>query len=151
MVKKTLRLARERRVIKILVKVLLGYLVIVNLVLFFLMLYDKRQAVKNAWRVPEARLLGLAVIGGGLGGFIASRLFHHKTRKIYFTLCFAVGMIELLAILVWLVTINSRWIKPIRNGNGRAIFCSSWWFLLLFFMSFGPRWVVFLSNWPRRV
>lgn len=94
--------------VTILIKVLLGYLVAVNLLLFGLMFYDKHQAVKNKWRVPESRLLALAVLGGGLGGFIASRLFHHKTRKVYFTMCFAVGMIELLAILIWLITINSR-------------------------------------------
>ncbi|MGX7198998.1 DUF1294 domain-containing protein [Enterococcus nangangensis] len=85
------------------VNILLGYLLVVNLFLFCLMGFDKYRAIHHGWRVPEAHLLGLAMLGGGLGGFIASRLFHHKTRKIYFTLAFALGMLELLIVLWWLV------------------------------------------------
>ncbi|MEW3486802.1 DUF1294 domain-containing protein, partial [Enterococcus entomosocium] len=43
------------------------YLIAVNLYLFCLMGYDKYQAVKQGWRVPEANLLFMGAIGGGLG------------------------------------------------------------------------------------
>ena len=57
------------------------YLLIANLYLFGLMGYDKYQAVKKKWRVPEWNLLFMGLIGGGIGGLIAQRVFHHKTRK----------------------------------------------------------------------
>ena len=46
---------------------------------------DKNFARAGAWRVPEADLLFLALIGGTPGAFAARRLFRHKTRKQPFT------------------------------------------------------------------
>ncbi|MFV0558495.1 MAG: DUF1294 domain-containing protein [Enterococcus sp.] len=69
------------------------YLVIVNLYLFGLMFYDKRQAVKQKWRVPESNLLFMGIIGGGLGGLLAQRIFRHKTLKVKFTICFIIGIV----------------------------------------------------------
>jgi len=43
------------------------------------MLADKIKARKNMWRVPEATLLCIAVLGGGVGCLMGMRLFHHKT------------------------------------------------------------------------
>lgn len=43
--------------------------------------FDKRRATARAYRISEASLLGLALIGGSSGAFAARRLFRHKTRK----------------------------------------------------------------------
>jgi uncharacterized membrane protein YsdA (DUF1294 family) len=69
------------------------YLLIANLYLFGLMGYDKYQAVRKKWRVPEWNLLFMGLIGGGIGGLIAQRVFHHKTRKRKFYVFFAFGVI----------------------------------------------------------
>ena len=69
------------------------YLIIVNLYLFCLMGYDKHQARVGAWRVPESNLIFVSLLGGGLGGLIARKVFHHKTLKKKFTIGFAVGVI----------------------------------------------------------
>lgn len=43
--------------------------------------HDKQCAVEGLRRVPEADLLGLALIGGTPGAYLARQLFRHKTRK----------------------------------------------------------------------
>lgn len=60
-------------------KPLLVYLFIINAVGFAVMLADKYKAKKNLWRIPEATLLGIAVIGGSIGVYAGMRLFRHKT------------------------------------------------------------------------
>lgn len=42
---------------------------------------DKARAVAGTRRIPEASLLGLALIGGTPGAFLARHFFRHKTRK----------------------------------------------------------------------
>ena len=64
--------------------VVLFYLAGVNLAAFAAFGIDKWKAVRHRWRIPEATLLGLSLIGGALGGLAGMRLFHHKTRKARF-------------------------------------------------------------------
>lgn len=44
------------------------YLCAVNVIAFLLYGADKRRAKKGAWRISEAALIGIAVIGGSAGG-----------------------------------------------------------------------------------
>ncbi len=70
------------------VKILLIYTLIINILLFFTMGFDKHCAVKGKWRVPESTLFILALLGGSIGGFISMKVFHHKTKKWYFYVIF---------------------------------------------------------------
>ncbi|AHF06842.1 DUF1294 domain-containing protein [Desulfitobacterium metallireducens] len=55
-------------------------LLIWNLVTCLLMGTDKNRAKKGLWRISEARLLGVALLGGALGVFLGMNIFHHKTK-----------------------------------------------------------------------
>ena len=57
------------------------YLILVNIVALAAFGIDKRKAVRHRYRIPEATLLGLALIGGAAGALAGMHLFHHKTRK----------------------------------------------------------------------
>lgn len=56
-------------------------IIVVNMMTIALFWWDKAQAIAGGRRVPEARLLGFAMIGGSPGALVARRLFRHKTRK----------------------------------------------------------------------
>ena len=72
--------------------ILFYYFFGVNLLLFILMGIDKRAAKRKKWRIPERRLLTLGIIGGGIGGILGMLVFHHKTHRIYFTICYLVNV-----------------------------------------------------------
>ena len=64
--------------------ILLVYLVIINIVGFAMMGIDKKKAKKRSFRIPEASLFIIAVIGGSLGSIAGMYFFKHKTRHWYF-------------------------------------------------------------------
>ena len=62
---------------------------------------DKRQARHDGWRVPEAVLHGLALIGGVIGAWAGRAVFRHKTQKPAFTLVLVVASILWIGLAVW--------------------------------------------------
>ena len=60
-------------------RLLLYYLLAINLLTFVLYGIDKVKAKHKRWRIPEAVLLWLAVLGGSPAALVAMHLFHHKT------------------------------------------------------------------------
>ena len=61
--------------------ILVVYLVFVNIAAFGMYGIDKQKAIRKQWRIPEAQLIFLAVIGGSVGALAGMKVFHHKTRK----------------------------------------------------------------------
>jgi uncharacterized membrane protein YsdA (DUF1294 family) len=53
----------------------------INLAAFLGFAWDKHCARRGLWRVPESRLLGLALLGGSLGAIAGQQVMRHKTRK----------------------------------------------------------------------
>lgn len=58
---------------------LVCYLLAINAVTFIVYGIDKYKAKKAKWRIPEATLLLLAVLGGSVGAWVGMKVWHHKT------------------------------------------------------------------------
>ncbi len=59
---------------------MLVYALLINSLAFIVIGYDKKQARRGGWRVPEKRMLLLAGIGGAVGVYWGMLHFRHKTR-----------------------------------------------------------------------
>ncbi len=65
---------------KYLLYALLLYLAAINIVAFFLYGIDKWKARHDKWRVTEARLIAVALLGGSVGALLGMKVWHHKTQ-----------------------------------------------------------------------
>ena len=82
-------------------KVILIYFVVINLVAFFLFGIDKWRARNNAWRISEAALFLVALLGGSVGAKIGMHVWHHKTQHLSFVI--GIPMIILLQVVLFVV------------------------------------------------
>ena len=73
--------------------ILLNYLIVINIVTFPVYGIDKwrstsgrllptgrKKAKQGSWRISEATLLILAVIGGSIGALLGMKVWRHKTQ-----------------------------------------------------------------------
>lgn len=88
-------------------KIFLVYLGIINFVTFAAFAVDKFAAIKHRSRIRIVTLLGLAFIGGSLGGLLAMYLFRHKIKKDYFTV--GIPLIIVMQIVVVFYLMNASW------------------------------------------
>ena len=84
--------------------IILYYLLAVNIATFFLYGIDKYKARKGRWRISEATLLMMAVIGGSIGAWSGMRLWHHKTMYKKFKYGIPIIIILQVTIAVYLQT-----------------------------------------------
>ena len=62
------------------IHITLIYLAAMNVVTFFLYGIDKLKAKHSKWRVSEAVLIWMAVLGGSVGAWLGMKAWHHKTQ-----------------------------------------------------------------------
>ena len=84
--------------------IILGYLLAINITSFLLYGIDKYKAKKGRWRISEATLLLMAVIGGSIGAWVGMRIWHHKTMHKKFKYGIPVIIIFQVALAVYLLT-----------------------------------------------
>ena len=63
----------------------LVFLVILNIISMIFFGVDKLKSVRGGWRIPELRLL-LVALFGPFGAYAGMLLFRHKSRKAKFLL-----------------------------------------------------------------
>ena len=59
---------------------------------------DKYRAIRQRWRIPEATLFILALVGGACGGTVGMYSFRHKTKHWYFAVFFPLLALAQLAL-----------------------------------------------------
>ncbi|MFC4816335.1 DUF1294 domain-containing protein [Flavobacterium sp. GCM10023249] len=69
-------------------KIILLYILCINILTIGLFGTDKFLAIKNKRRIPEKDLLAFCIVGGAIGGLLGMFIFRHKTAKPSFLLRF---------------------------------------------------------------
>lgn len=82
------------------------YLVAINVVTFFMYGIDKWKAQHSKWCIPEATLIGLAVIGGSIGAWLGMRAWHHKTMHKKFQFGIPLIILAQIALVIWIISKN---------------------------------------------
>ncbi|WP_307847845.1 DUF1294 domain-containing protein [Metabacillus bambusae] len=85
-------------------KYIIIYCLLLNVISFILMRVDKIRAKRGEWRIKEATLWWLAIVGGALGGFAGMRVYRHKTKHTSFKIGFPV--IAILQLILFIYFIN---------------------------------------------
>lgn len=83
--------------------ILIYYFLAINFVAFILFGIDKLKARKNLWRIPEATLLLIAVIGGSIGAWMGMYVWHHKTMHLKFKYGVPIILVAQVALGVYLL------------------------------------------------
>jgi len=79
------------------------FTLVMSLISFFLMRYDKQCAIKGKWRVPEKVLFLVAALFGATGGTAGMLIFRHKTKHWYFAVFFPLMMVIQLVIVYFVI------------------------------------------------
>ena len=85
---------------EILLIIVFAAIAFMSIVAFILYGVDKRKAKREAWRIPEAVLLGWGFFGGACGALCAMKFFRHKTKHWYFWAVNILGLILHIAAIV---------------------------------------------------
>ncbi|HYE83511.1 MAG TPA: DUF1294 domain-containing protein [Clostridia bacterium] len=80
-------------------KVLVIYLIVVNMAAFGIMGIDKHKARRHKSRISENSIFTSGIIGGGLGVLLGMSFFHHKTKHLKFKV--GIPVIVLLNIIMF--------------------------------------------------
>ena len=94
---------------------ILIYLLAVNAVTFIAYGLDKYKAKHAKWRISEATLLLLAVVGGSIGAWCGMKVWHHKTMHKKFKYGVPVILFLQLALAVWIVCKIAQTPMPIKT------------------------------------
>ena len=81
-------------------KILVYYLIIINIFTFLLYGMDKWKAKHHRWRISESALLLAAIAGGSVGALAGMYGFHHKTLHRKFTIGVPVFLILQIMLLL---------------------------------------------------
>lgn len=84
------------------IRLIYAVLIAINVIAFAVYGLDKKRAIHDEWRIPEATLLTLAAACGSVGALFGMYTFRHKTRKPKFAYGVPALLAAHLALFYWL-------------------------------------------------
>ncbi|WP_152654819.1 DUF1294 domain-containing protein [Oceanobacillus sp. CFH 90083] len=82
------------------------YLLVANVIGFYLMFKDKQKARQHTYRIPERTFWLLAILGGSIGIYTGMQTFRHKTKhrsfKVGIPVLIVVNAISFLGLIFFL-------------------------------------------------
>ena len=81
----------------------LGYILIISVAAVILTVADKYKARRGRWRVKEATLFGVALLGGAAAMYVTMRLIRHKTLHKRFMWGLPLIMLAQAGLLYWCI------------------------------------------------
>jgi uncharacterized membrane protein YsdA (DUF1294 family) len=84
-----------------LLKLLLIWLIFINIITYIIYAIDKYKSMHHKWRIRESTLILLAVIGGSVGALLAMYTVRHKTKHNKFR----IGVPVILAVQIIVVCV----------------------------------------------
>lgn len=100
---------------------LIIYLIVINIIGFFIMFIDKRRAKMGYWRIPENTIFVVTAIGGGIGTIAGMYIFRHKTKKLRFKVGLPFLLIMDILFIIWFfinfIGVNSQNKNEISGSN----------------------------------
>lgn len=82
---------------------LIIHLCIISLISIFVTVSDKIKAKRGKWRIPEAVLMLLSVLGGSFAMYLTMQLIRHKTKHKKFMVGIPIIMVFQLILLIWIL------------------------------------------------
>ena len=89
-------------IVEIPLKNILIYFLVMNIITFLLMGYDKHEAKVNQWRISEKALFLFCLFGGSIGVICGMYAFRHKTQKWYFKIGFPLILIIQIGVIIYM-------------------------------------------------
>ncbi len=89
-------------IVEIPLKNILIYFLVMNIITFLLMGYDKHEAKVNQWRISEKALFLFCLFGGSIGEICGMYAFRHKTQKWYFKIGFPLILIIQIGVIIYM-------------------------------------------------
>ncbi len=93
------------------------YTVVMSVITYLAYGWDKQQARDKEWRMPEARLHLMELIGGWPGAFLAQRRLRHKCSKASYQIGF-----WLIVLVYQLAAFDSlqewKWVREVLKSVG---------------------------------
>lgn len=83
----------------------LSYIILINVIAYFIIYIDKQKAINKKWRISEKSIFILAILGGSVGAYISMFVFRHKIKKWYFAL--GIPCIIALQVYIFLILVKS--------------------------------------------
>ena len=85
-------------------RIIIIYLLVINIATFFTYGIDKWKAKKSKWRIRETSLLALAVLGGSIGAWLGMKVWHHKTMHKKFQFGIPLIIVVQIALVIWIIS-----------------------------------------------